>query len=587
MFELLAPAKNYECGKAAVDAGADALYIGGPFSARAAAANSLEEIAALVDYAHRYWVKVYVALNTLLNDQEIAAAQELIFKLYELGVDALIIQDMGILELTLPPLPLFASTQCDNRSLEKVQFLEKCGLQRVILARELTLAEIRAIRAQTTVALEVFIHGALCVCYSGQCYMSFANGGRSANRGVCAQPCRKKYKLYDSAGEFLGEDYYLSLKDLNLSDHLADLIEAGVTSFKIEGRLKDKAYVLNVVGYYRQKLDELLKKKGLSRSSQGETKLNFVPDPAKSFNRGRTTYNLTGKRDDLLAHTSKSVGEKIGVITELRNAWARIPGHKLNTGDGVCYFINGELLGTQIVAVDGDAVELNILDELSEGLVVYRNYDRLFEKQLADKAAVRKVSLRFKYDQGVCTYIDPTGLKVSVELSGEPPQNMAKAQETITEQFAKLGDTEFVVASSEWSGAPLFVPVKQLNQLRRDLVQKLQQLRKAQYPRAEYLLMPTSHVYPQKKLDYQGNVHNKYAEAFYLRHGVTELAPAAESVGYLSTGDTVMQTKHCLREVFGRCPDQDKQPWKLCDAEGNTFSVLFDCKACAMRLIRG
>ena len=273
--------------------------------------------------------------------------------------------------------------------------------------------------------------------------MSFANGGRSANRGVCAQPCRKKYKLYDETGKLLGEDYYLSLKDLNLSDYLEQLIIAGVTSFKIEGRLKDKDYVMNVVGYYRQKLDVLLKQKNIPRSSQGETTLAFTPDPAKSFNRGFTTYNATGKRDDLLAHTSKSVGEKMGVITELHNAWVVIPGHTLHTGDGVCYFINGELMGTQIVAVDGDAVALNILDNLAEGAVVYRNYDRLFEKQLTDKAAVRKIPVTFTYANGVCTYTDPTGLQVSTTLTGDVPQNKERAEKAIIEQFSKVGDTVF------------------------------------------------------------------------------------------------------------------------------------------------
>lgn len=587
MIELLAPAKDLECGKAAIAAGADAVYIGGPFSARASAANSLEEIQELVTYAHKYWAKVYVALNIILTDQEIAEAKELIWKLYEIGVDALILQDMGLLELELPPLPLFASTQCDNRSSEKVLFLEQCGFQRVILARELDLSAIAAIRARTTVSLEAFVHGSLCVCYSGLCYMSFANGGRSANRGVCAQPCRKKYKLYDGAGNLLGEDYYLSLKDLNLSGYLAGLIEAGVTSFKIEGRLKDKAYVMNVVGYYRQKLDELLQKKGLKRSSQGATTLAFKPYPAKSFNRGMTTYNITGKRDELLAHTSKSLGEKMGVITELHNAWARIPGHTLNTGDGVCYFVQGELLGTQIVAVDGDAVEFNILDELTEGTVVYRNHDRLFEKQLTDKAAVRKVPLTFTYTNGTCTYADPAGLTVALELTGEPSQNKEKSQATIIEQFSKLGETEFVVTEVLFTGEPCFVPIKQLNQLRRDLVQKLQLLRAKQYPRQEFKIQKTDHPYPQSALAYQGNVHNALAEQFYRRHGVTEIALAAESVGYVSSGDMVMQTKHCLREVFGRCPDQEHAPWKLVDAEGNTFSVCFACAECVMQIYKG
>jgi putative protease len=472
-----------------------------------------------------------------------------------------------------------------------VLFLEKCGFQRVILARELSLVEIASIRARTTVPLEAFVHGALCVSCSGQCYMSFAIGGRSANRGVCAQPCRKKYKLVDAQDKVIAEDYLLSLKDLNLSDSLEQLIDAGVTSFKIEGRLKDRTYVMNVVAYYRQKLDEILTKNNLQRTSQGQTTVLFTPDPAKSFNRGFTTYNITGTREDLVAKTSKSVGEKIGTITQLHNQWALIPGHTLHTGDGICYFINGELMGTQIVAVDGDAVELNILDDVTEGTVVYRNFDRLFEKQLTDKAISRKVPLTFTYADGLCTYTDPTGISVSLTIVGEVPQNRGKAQTTIIEQFSKLGDTEFIIAATEFKGNPMFIPIKQLNQLRRELIVQLQKLREEKYPRQKIQIAKTTHAYPQLKLDYHGNVSNAQAKAFYERHGVTEIAPAAESVGYLSCGDVIMTTKYCVRDQLGLClhTEQGKvqpEPLFLVDDRGAKFGLHFHCTECGMQITK-
>jgi putative protease len=316
-LELLAPAKDMECGIAAITCGADAVYIGAErFSARDKAYNSLGDIETLVKYAHKYWARIYVALNTLLKDEELPEAVELIERLYAIGVDALIIQDYGLLEEKLPPIPLFASTQLNNRTPEKIMFLEKAGFQRVILARELDLEQIRNIRAKTTVDLECFVHGALCVAYSGQCYLSYALGGRSGNRGNCAQPCRKKYSLYDEAGNLLAKDQYLlSLKDLNLSAHLKELAEAGITSFKIEGRLKDVSYIKNIVSFYRQELDKIIDNKKYSTAASGSSKVTFIPDPAKTFNRGFTEYFLQGRNKDLKSlNTPKSIGEYLGKV---------------------------------------------------------------------------------------------------------------------------------------------------------------------------------------------------------------------------------------------------------------------------------
>ncbi len=340
-IELLAPAKDYETGIAAINYGADAVYIGAArFGARQAVGNSLEDIEKLAVYAHKYWARVYPVVNTLLYDDEIEEAVRLCHRLYEAGVDAIIIQDFGLLESELPPVPLFASTQMHSHTPERVAFLDKVGIQRVILARELSLAQISAIRAATTVELETFIHGALCVCYSGQCALSYAIGGRSGNRGQCAQPCRKAYKLVDRNGKTQApRSHLLSLKDLNLTDYLRDLLEAGVCSFKIEGRLKDQAYVKNVVAHYRQRLDTILPNLNLRASSSGRVTLDFEPDPVKTYNRDFTSYFLTGERDEITApRTPKHAGEPVGVVTALEsNTFTLNVPAPLNNGDGLTF----------------------------------------------------------------------------------------------------------------------------------------------------------------------------------------------------------------------------------------------------------
>ena len=361
-LELLSPARNLECGRAAVNHGADAVYIGGPqFGARAAAANPLSDIEQLVQHAHLFKARVYIALNTLFTDSELEKAVKLIHRYYDMGVDALIIQDMGLLECDLPPISLHASTQTDNRTAKKVRFLEDVGFEQVVLARELSLKQIREIRRATTVPLEVFIHGALCVSYSGQCYISERIAGRSANRGECAQFCRHAFTLKDRHGRIVSKDrYLLSLKDLNRSHSLEELIEAGVSSFKIEGRLKDAGYVKNVTAYYRQLLDDILEgQPGLSPSSSGQCVFSFTPDPAKSFNRGRTEYFLKQQRDQAGSIDSpKSLGEKIGPVGGAEKSSFTIQSDTvLANGDGLCYFdSNGILIGLKANRVDGNTV---------------------------------------------------------------------------------------------------------------------------------------------------------------------------------------------------------------------------------------
>jgi collagenase-like PrtC family protease len=402
-IELLAPAKDLESGRAAINHGADAVYVGAPkFGARSAAGNSLDDIAKLIQYAHRYWAKVYVALNTILFDDELDEAQTIIRSISEAGADALIIQDMGLLELDLPPLPLFASTQTHNYSLKKIQFLEKVGFQRIILARELSLKQLKEIRANTRVELELFIHGALCVSFSGQCYMSQAIQGRSANRGVCAQMCRLPYTLTDNLGQVLeNEKYLLSLKDLNLSEYLRDLIDTGISSFKIEGRLKDINYVKNITAFYRQRIDEILETdSSLSSASSGRTIAEFQPDPSRTFNRGFTDHFFRRRNKDILSsQTPKSVGACLGTVGKIRRDHFLLETTEaLHNGDGICFFDQQELLcGTNINKVEINKIYPSELKGIEEGTMIYRNYDHQFSRLKMVLCSVSRTMMMLRF----------------------------------------------------------------------------------------------------------------------------------------------------------------------------------------------
>ena len=379
MLELLAPAQNKECAIAAVDFGADAVYIGAPsFGARKSAGNSIKDIQEVVEYAHKFYVKIYVTINTILDDREIEEAVNLIHKLYDIGVDAIIVQDMGLLEKELPPIPLFASTQCNITTPEKVQFLSEAGFSRIILARELSLTQIKEISQKTNAEIETFVHGALCVSYSGQCYFSFANGGRSANRGECAQPCRKKYTLIDEKGKIIAKDkHLLSLKDFNASEKLQALAEAGVTSFKIEGRLKDVNYVKNVVGFYRQHLDKIA-----SKTSSGKIFFDFKPNPQKSFNRGFCEYFLEKRGECFNFDTPKSLGEKIGKVLKCAQGYIEYDGKKLNPQDGLCWLQDGELKGVLVNRAGENKIFPNKYIDIPKGTELFRNFDFEFQKKL-------------------------------------------------------------------------------------------------------------------------------------------------------------------------------------------------------------
>ncbi len=599
-IELLAPAKDAESGRIAINAGADAIYIGAAkFGARQAVGNSLRDIEALVGYAHRYWARVYAVVNTLLHDHEIDLAANLIQQLYNVGVDAVIIQDLGLLEVDLPPIPLYASTQMHNHTPEKVAFLEGVGIQRVILARELSLREIAAIRAATNVELETFIHGALCVCYSGQCALSYAIGGRSGNRGQCAQPCRKCYSLLDKNGNVLIRDsHLLSLKDFNLTEYLRDLMEVGVCSFKIEGRLKDQAYVKNVVAHYRQHLDAILPDFDLKPSSSGRVTLDFEPDPAKTFNRGFTTYFLTGERASITSfETPKHAGEPIGVVTTT-NRWAFTlnVATSLRNGDGLT-FINaeGKLQGTRVNQVQGNKIFPEKMQGITIGTQICRNADRQFLKQVNASQPERRIPIQLKLTETKTgfelTAQDQDGNLGVATLESEkiPAKKPEQARATLKKQLTRLGDSEFDCDKFTADlSTSFFIPASALNQLRRSTIAALQAQRLGNYPRLTGGANRNNIPYPKKHLNYLGNVLNEKAAAFYHRHGVVAIEPAAES-GINLAGRKVMTTKHCLKFELGAChlqnnPKSLTEPLFLETDDDLRLRLAFNCRDCVMEV---
>jgi len=599
-IELLAPAKDLETGRAAINCGADAVYIAAAkFGAREAAGNPLEDLQALINYAHRYWARVYITLNTLLYDEEVPQAAQMIRQLYEIGADALIIQDMALLELDLPPLPLFASTQMHNHTPERVVFLEKVGIQRAILARELSLDQIREIRKKTTLELETFIHGALCVSYSGQCYMSYAAGGRSGNRGQCAQPCRKPYNLVDRTGAVLQENrYLLSLRDLNLTPDLPALLDAGVCSFKIEGRLKDKTYVMNVVGHYRQQIDRLLEGRSQRAAASGRVIFDFIPDPLKTFNRGYTEYFLHGRKEPVGSpDTPKSLGEPLGSVSRLGRGFFCLDGRsEVHRGDGLCFFNKRrDLVGTTINDVQGRNIFPDKMEGLAVGLQVFRNHDHVFLSQLEKSQTERKIGVRFRLaatQTGLALFAqDEDGNESMATLACEktPAEKPEQALATIDKQLRRLGGTEFDCTYIRVDLPEVyFIPMGTLNALRRAALEDLAQQRLVNFPRRLGGAVKNEAPYPAQELTFQGNVLNQTAAAFYRRHGVTKIEPAAES-GLDLRARKVMTTRHCIKHQLGWCPKENKtvklqEPLALVDEQGRTFPLRFNCAECQMEV---
>ena len=597
-IELLSPAKDLNCGIEAINHGADAVYIGAPkFGARAAAGNSLEDIRELCEYAHLYGARIYVTLNTILKEDELEEAERMIWDLWRVGTDALIIQDMGITRLNLPPIPLHASTQTDNRTPEKVRFLEAAGFTQVVLARELSLNEIRRISEATTVPLEVFVHGALCVSYSGQCYLSAALSGRSANRGECAQYCRLPYTMVDATGtEIVTHKHLLSLKDMNRSDQLEALLDAGVSSLKIEGRLKDVGYVKNITAYYRKKLDAVLSRRPeYRRASAGRSTYTCEPVAEKSFNRGFTPFLLEGRTADITAfNTPKSLGEPVGTVKEIKGNSFTVAGLKqLSNGDGLVFFNRkGELEGFRVNRVEANRVFPLDMPQLTPKTPLYRNFDQAFDKLLAKPSAERKLSVEIEFLDNPFGFTlcmeDETGARIMLTEPFAKELARRERQDNIRTQLSKLGNTPFeaskvVVGLSEnW-----FVPSSLLADMRRRGVEKLLEARRARYPRetVKRVQPSVSIPFPERQLTYLGNVANGKARSFYQDHGVEQIDPAFE----LSPRKDVplMFTKHCLRYSMGWCPtyQKDKSPYKkpyYLLYKDTRLRLQFDCKHCQM-----
>lgn len=608
-LELLAPAKNADYGIEAIRHGADAVYIGGPaFGARATAGNSVEDIARLCTYAHQYHAQVFVALNTILMDNELADAEKLIWQLYEAGADALIVQDMGVLQLNLPPIALHASTQMDNRSPEKVAFLEQVGFSQVVLARELGLSQIRDVAAHTNMQLEFFIHGALCVAYSGLCNLSHSFSNRSANRGECSQMCRLPGNLKTRQGDVLAQnEHLLSLKDNNQTENLEALIDAGIRSFKIEGRLKDLSYVKNVTAHYRQKLDAIMARRPeFKASSHGRCEHRFTPDPEKTFNRGSTDYFVNERSQGIKDFRSpKYIGEEVGKVVSIGKDFIQVSStHEFNNGDGLAFFpanfamakqSDDKLQGLRVNRAEG--LKLHILQvpkDLKVGMTLYRNHNQAFEALLSKESSKRIIGVDLRLSdtqEGLAlTLTDIYGLSATVNLTVEktPATDVDKTLQNTRTQLGKLGSTDFVARSISIDTAQAwFLPASVLNGLRRDGVAALEAARVQGYVRP----LPWKHnqdaVYPVKHLSYLGNVANEKAKDFYQRHGVIEIQDTYEKNG-VTEDVPLMITKHCLRFNFNLCPKEVpgiKADPMVLEIGNDVLKLVFDCPKCEMMVV--
>jgi putative protease len=603
VLELLAPARNADQGILALKCGADAVYMGAPrFGARQAAGCGLGDFERLTREARLWGAKVFATLNTVLFDPELEDARRLAWELFETGVDALIIQDMAYLEMDLPPLPLHASTQAACDGPDKVAFLAGAGFTRAILARELSLGEIRAIRAASAIELEGFVYGALCVGESGRCYLSGAICGRSGNRGECAQPCRAPWNLVDAGRRVLLRDkHLLSIRDLDLSDHLEELADAGLTSFKIEGRLKDSDYVKNVVSLLRRKLDSLLDRRPeLGRASLGRVSHGFAPDRAKTFQRGFSTYRLQGERQPLgTKEAAKHLGEFVGSVRSVQaDRLVLDRAAELHAGDGLAFVDGAEVAGTAVNAVADRQVFVQDPSRIRPGTRLHRNLDLHWLKALRGAKVERRIpvtaTLDFPDGAVRLRLEDGTGLAAEARAPGDgaPARDPGAAGKAVREALERMGDSPFVLAGLE--GEPRFVPVSRLNALRREAVAALEALRRAPRPRPAPGPAPGLRPLPAPELDFTWNVANRAARAFYQRAGGEVLEPAAELQASLEDR-VVMTTRHCLRYEMGWCrAHPNPEPWKrLAEPEGPLFlengptrlECRFDCARCRMELV--
>jgi len=625
-IELLAPARTADIGIEAVNHGADAVYIGGPsFGARSNASNEVSDIARLIQHAHRYHAKVFPTLNTILRDDELEPARKMIWELYDAGADALIVQDMALLEMDLPPIQLHASTQTDIRTVEKAKFLQDVGFSQIVLARELTLEQIQAISDATDVAIEFFVHGALCVAYSGQCFISHAHTGRSANRGDCSQACRLPYNVLDGTGQVVAfEQHVLSMKDNDQSANLNALIDAGVRSFKIEGRYKDMGYVKNLTAHYRLLLDELLEQRPeLARASSGECTFYFQPEPDRNFNRGSTDYFVNGRKEDIGAFESpKHLGLPLGEVAKVGDTWFDIAiddvatreAGGIHNGDGLNYLtLTKDVVGVQVNTAEpigksgriwrvhpNEGVET--LKDLQPGLAINRNRDRAWENLLSKKSSDRRIGLWAALSDtpdGLALQLsDDDGFvgEAQVVCDKQAPQDPERAEATLREQVGKLGTTIFEPHEVTLSLAQAwFVPASALKALRRDAVVALEAAREAGRERLQRAAAVEPPVpYPEDSLSYLANVFNHKARDFYAKHGVKVIEPAYESHEELGEV-SLMITKHCVRFSLSLCPKQAKgvqgvqgqvkaEPLQLINGK-EKLTLRFDCKPCEMHVV--
>lgn len=603
-IELLAPAKNVEIGIEAIRHGADAVYIGASaFGARAQAGNDINSIRQLVDFAHQFDARIYCTVNTIIYEHELNEVESMVHKLYNASVDALIVQDMSLLRLDLPPIALHASTQCDIRTPEKAHFLEQMGFSQLVLARELTLDEIREVATQVKIPLEGFCHGALCVCYSGRCQISQALKGRSANRGECAQFCRLSYDLEDELGnKLIKSKHLLSLRDFNASDRLRQMIDAGISSFKIEGRLKDVDYVKNVVAYYRQAFDKIIDgDDSLQRSSCGTSQFAFTPCLEKSFNRSFTHYFVDGRKPKngtqmASFNTPKSQGEYLGKVTSAKGNVITIETDTaITNGDGLAYISNnGDYDGFRVNKIDGNRIILKEAAPVGRGDKIYRTFDKSFNDILIKPSATRKISLDFTLwcnDRQLCLKAnDERGCMAVHTLLLDNKPETPKSPQTERQRLvlSKLGDTIFNMRSCVIHG-DFFIPASVLATLRRETIALLEETHKASYQRDLRKLEDKSAVFPQKTLESADNVANHIADTFYSEHGVTSIKPAIECSNIVEADQPVMKTRYCLRRELGACL-KEKQPAQTLPSPlflrngRNYLRVNFDCSRCEMSI---
>ena len=631
-IELLSPARDADIGIAAIHHGADAVYIGAPaFGARASASNGLRDIERLCREAHRFHSRIFITLNTILRDDELEPARQLAWDVYNAGADVLIVQDMGLLELDLPPIQLHASTQTDIRDPAKAKFLQDVGFSQMVLARELTLAQIRDIHQVLDAdrcKLEFFIHGALCVAYSGQCYISHAHTGRSANRGDCSQACRLPYHVTDSQGRFIAHDkHVLSMKDNNQSANLADLIDAGVRSFKIEGRYKDMGYVKNITAHYRKLFDQIIEDREsstdperppLARASSGRTQFFFTPDPNQNFNREFTDYFVQGRKEDIGAFDSpKNPGLPLGEVTDVGPNWVEVqpfePQVVLHNGDGLCYYdLQKELVGLAINRAEPIGKKgrwrlfpkdaMADFKDLRRGVTVNRNRDMDWVRTLEKRSSERRIGVWLALKDtphGIALCVtDEDGLtaEASLTLRKEAARDPLQANASVREHLGKLGSSDFALLDLDlqWAQA-WFLPASQLNALRREALASLELVRSAHYqrPLPGKALDPPA-LYPEDTLTYLANVYNDKARDFYARHGVKLIAAAYES--HEEEGEvSLMITKHCVRFSMSLCPKQAKgvtgvqgqvraEPLTLINGK-EKLTLRFDCKPCEMHVV--